>query len=474
MSVAGDICRKISGLQSAQIELLENITVNLGIVSDLAHAQVTVYARARDENFVVILAQVKPHTSFIQRKPSLLGSTLPIAEEPLIFRTFVSGESICGQREWALGMWMEMWTYPVLDNEGNIIAVISFESNSDEVRAEGHSILVESAYMLQLILRGVSNRKLFRPLSASDGILIIDEMGQIIFANAAAISIYKVLGVSHIVGRRFYDRHVDMRLVQKAIRSKEPSEVEIEAGGMTLVQRVIPIVNDTGQLMRVVVIVANVTEIKKKEKELSIKAAVIQEIHHRVKNNLQTIASLLRLQARRTKSQPVKAALRESVNRILSISVVHEFLSQQDAEFIDVAEVARNILDMVIQNMLEPDFNLQTIFNGNTVILASEKASSLALVINELIQNSIEHGFTGRREGVIGVDIATLEATYQIEIYDNGIGLPPDFNVQTSNSLGLQIVRTLIEEDLGGNFRLYSEQGTHACITIPREVEGGK
>ena len=129
---------------------------------------------------------------------------------------------------------------------------------------------------------------------------------------------------------------------------------------------------------------------------------------------------------------------------------------------------------MVIQNMLEPDFNLQTIFNGNTVILASEKASSLALVINELIQNSIEHGFIGRREGMIGVDIATLEKTYQVDIYDNGIGLPDGFSPQNSNSLGLQIVRTLIEDDLGGSFQLYANNGTHACITIPREVEGGK
>jgi two-component sensor histidine kinase len=242
---------------------------------------------------------------------------------------------------------------------------------------------------------------------------------------------------------------------------------------MILVQRAIPIC-DGHQAERVALIVADVTEIKKKEKELLIKSAVIQEIHHRVKNNLQTIASLLRLQSRRTKSQEVKAALRESVNRILSISVVHEFLSQQDAEFIDVAEVAKNILDMVIQNMLEPDFNLQTVFNGHTVILPSEKASSLALVINELIQNSIEHGFVGRHEGVVGVDIETLSDCYKVEIYDNGIGIPPDFTPQSSSSLGLQIVRTLIESDLGGTFKLYGNNGTHASITIPRYEEVDK
>jgi two-component sensor histidine kinase len=97
----------------------------------------------------------------------------------------------------------------------------------------------------------------------------------------------------------------------------------------------------------------------------------------------------------------------------------------------------------------------------------------LALVINELIQNSIEHGFVGRHEGIIGVDISTLEDEYKIEIYDNGIGMPPSFNPQLSNSLGLQIVRTLIESDVGGSFALYTDNGTHACITIPRKAKGG-
>ncbi len=472
MSVVSEVCRKITALTSTQIDLLDTTAGLFEFSADIAHAQVTVYAKARSENYLVIIAQIKPNTSFIQSKPKLLGTTVHVSEEPMVCRTLSSGEAICGQREWALGMWMEMCTYPIHDDTGTIIAAISFETSLEEARTEGHSILIETARLLLSNVYKPFDRHLYRSLSASDGIIIIDEQGHIIFANAAGSSIYKILGVGSIIGKHVYDRQVNMRLAQRAIKEQQPCEIEVEAGNITLVQRAIPIIC-SGQVVRTILIIADVTELKKKEKELLIKSAVIQEIHHRVKNNLQTIASLLRLQARRTKYQQVKAALRESVNRILSISVVHEFLSQQDAEFIDVAEVAKNILDMVIQNMLEPDFNLQTVFNGETVILPSEQASSLALVINELIQNSIEHGFVGRPEGVIGVDIATLEDTYKIEIYDNGIGMPPDFNPQASGSLGLQIVRTLIESDLGGNFRLYADGGTHACIIIPRTVEGG-
>lgn len=473
MGIIGDVCRKITTLAPAQIELLDKLSGIFPLVCDLAHAQLTVYTKSGDENLLVIAAQLTPNTSFSQYKPNLLGTTVYAVEEPLIWRTMSTGQPISGKREWALGMLMEMQTYPVHDYEGNIIAVVSFETSPDEMRTEGYGILLDTAYTLLTHARSPFDVKLYRPLSASDGIIITDERGKIIFANAAASSIYKVLGIGRIVGRHIYDRQINMRVTRKTTTSQMPYETELETGNLILVQRTIPIIH-AGQVIRTVIIVADVTELKKKEKELLIKSAVIQEIHHRVKNNLQTIASLLRLQARRTDSPQVKAALRESVNRILSISVVHEFLSQQDAEIIDVAEVAKNILDLVIQNMLEPDFNLQTIFNGETVILPSEQASSLALVINELIQNSIEHGFIGRPEGLIGVDIATNPGAYRIEIYDNGIGLPANFSSQKSKSLGLQIVRTLIEDDLGGTFELYADQGTHARITIPRTIEGGR
>jgi two-component sensor histidine kinase/PAS domain-containing protein len=473
MGLVGDVCRKTTALTASQIELLEIGTSVLQMAADLAHAQVTVYAQAREENLLVIVAQAKPHTSLVQHKPNLLGTTVGAAEEPLIWRTLSAGMPISGQREWALGMEaLAMQTFPVTDNGGQTIAVVSFEFSVEDAAAGDYGILAETAYLLLTSLRAPVSGSVYRPLSARDGIIILDNHGQIICANAAATSIYKVFGVGRIIGRRVYDRQVNIRLAQKAANRCQPLESEMEAGNIVLAQRAIPIVQG-GVTVRTILIVADITEIKKKEKELLIKSAVIQEIHHRVKNNLQTIASLLRLQARRTKSTEVKEALRESVNRILSISVVHEFLSQQDAEIIDVAEVAKNILDLVIENMLEPDFNIQTVFNGEKTILPSDQAISVALAINELVANSIEHGFVGRREGVIGVDIVARKDAYQIEIWDNGIGLPDDFAQRGSSSLGLQIIRTLIENDLGGQFRLYSQNGTHAVIIVPRTAEGG-
>jgi two-component sensor histidine kinase/PAS domain-containing protein len=472
MGVVADICRKITQLTREQIDLLDTSAGILQLVADLAHAQVTLFCRVKD-TYMVIAAQAKPNTSFIQYKSNLLGATVSSSEEPLVWRTITSGERIRGQREWALGMEaLAMQTFPLYDTEGSIIAAISFEFSADDAAAGDHATVVETAYMLLTAPRSAAAEVIYRPLSARDGVLIVDQRGQIVFANAAASSIYKVLGLGRIVGRRVYDRQLSIRLAQKAANSRQPQEAEMEVGNIVLIQRAIPVVK-ANQTLRTVVVIADITEIRKREKELLIKSAVIQEIHHRVKNNLQTIASLLRLQARRTPSAEVKEALRESVNRILSISVVHEFLSQQDAEFIDVAEVAKNILDLVIQSMLEPNFNIQTVFNGQKMILPSDQAISLALVVNELIQNSIEHGFIGRNEGVIGVDMMARKDAYQIEIWDDGIGLPPDFNQQGLNSLGLQIIKTLVENDLGGRFELFSQKGTRARITVPRAKEEG-
>ena len=275
-----------------------------------------------------------------------------------------------------------------------------------------------------------------------------------------------MLGISNLIGCHIFDRQLTMHMTKETILHKCSYEKELEMGNLVIIRRDIPI-TEAGRLLTRVIIISDVTEVRKKDKELMIKSAVIQEIHHRVKNNLQTIASLLRLQARRSKSQEVRDALQESVNRILSISVAHEFLSQQGDEKINVVEVTKNILSLVQQNMLDSNFILTTKFTGNTVILPSKHASNIALIINELILNSIEHGFEGRHQGLIGMDIKQTVDSYTFELYDDGAGLPPGFDRSKLKSLGLQIISAMVEGDWEGKFELFSDHGTHARITIP-------
>lgn len=460
--------QQLAKLSLSEEVLLDKILDRMELGGDISHAQITLYIKYARGRKLKILGQARSRNSLSPQRPGQTGAIVAVTEEPLVWRTMETGERIVGQREWALGMEpLFMETFPVRTAKGKILAVLSFELSGEET-GEDHRVLLETVYMLLVSDHDPKKPFVFRPLFSQDGILAVNERGQIIFANAAAMGIYRMLGVGRLLGRRVHERALNLRMAHKAAMTGQPQEMELEVGGLVLSEKAIPVLQD-GKTQRMLLFLADVTQLRKKEKELLVKSAVIQEIHHRVKNNLQTIASLLRLQARRSSSPEVGAALRESVNRILSISLVHEFLSQQDEEFINVAEVARNIFDLVIQSMLEPGFDIRKKFEAEPVILPSEKASSLALVVNELVQNAIEHGFAGRRSGTIGLRLSThSDSLYRLEIYDDGVGLPDGFDRITTKSLGIQIVRTLVETDLNGQFELISAGGTHALITIPR------
>jgi two-component sensor histidine kinase len=207
---------------------------------------------------------------------------------------------------------------------------------------------------------------------------------------------------------------------------------------------------------------------------------MIQEIHHRVKNNLQTIAALLRLQARRTDNPEVADQLRESVGRIISIAVVHEFLSHEENSVINIHEVANRILAEVRNGVLDRTRPIHLSLEGTrSFLLPAQQATSCALIINELVQNAVEHAFVGEPGASIVVRLAEQGGSLYIEIADNGRGLPPEFS-STANAdvepthqggLGLQIVRSLVREDLKGEFELARQtngSGVRAIVSFPK------
>ena len=210
---------------------------------------------------------------------------------------------------------------------------------------------------------------------------------------------------------------------------------------------------------------ANQTALAIENARLVTNAAVMREMHHRVKNNLQTIAMLLRLQMSEG-AAPVREALSEAINRILSIAVVHDILSQEGFRLVDVKEMIERLTQTIAQNMLSPDKDIGISVRGEGAMLSAQRATALALAVNELVQNAIEHAFVGRRQGTIAISLAKGRGRLTIEVQDDGVGLPPDFASHPSN-LGLQIVKTLVEEDLRGEFILTSEKGTKAVIQIP-------
>jgi len=203
------------------------------------------------------------------------------------------------------------------------------------------------------------------------------------------------------------------------------------------------------------------------EKAQTVRAAVLQEMHHRVKNNLQTIAMLLRLQLAQADLSPPDI-LHETINRVLSIATVHDILSQEGVGLISLRQLIEQVANSVAVNMTVAGVRVEVTVDGDDLQLRSQPATSLALVTNELLQNAMEHGLptTG---GAVGIQLRDEEAQLCLEVFDNGIGLPDNFDPLRDGGLGLEIVRTMVTEDLGGTFDLAPVKGgTLARVVVPR------
>ena len=166
--------------------------------------------------------------------------------------------------------------------------------------------------------------------------------------------------------------------------------------------------------------------------------------------------------------------LKQTVNRILSVAVVHEFLSKDESSIINIHEVSNRIVQEVTHGTLDPAKKIRLTLEGaKQFYLPAQQATSCALIINELLQNAVEHGYNQRTEGRISVRLLQTDDSMAVEIEDDGSGLPPDFDPD-GGGLGLQIVRTLVKEDLKGQLVLENGHrkkgpgGVRAIVSFPR------
>ena len=206
------------------------------------------------------------------------------------------------------------------------------------------------------------------------------------------------------------------------------------------------------------------------EKAQLVHAALVQEMHHRVKNNLQTIAMLLRLQIGQNKKLLPQDILRETINRVLSIATVHEILSEAVVDRVGVLDLIKRLAQTISGNMVDPAATINIAVSGDNVELPSQKATSLALVANELLQNALEHGMTQRSHGNITISLSHQDRLLKLTVSDDGRGLPAEFDPASDLGLGLNIVRTTVTEDMNGRFRIGPNKrlpGTQVEITLP-------
>ncbi len=245
---------------------------------------------------------------------------------------------------------------------------------------------------------------------------------------------------------------------------------EIEWSGQVLRVRAIPL--KPGAL----ILMNDITNQHLYEREMRVKEMTIREVHHRVKNNFQTVESLLRMQMRRSGSEEVRGALAEVVTRVESMAIAHDMLSYADDECIDVVAMVKTVADRVRFALVGDSCAVTVTVEGEAVEMDARHATSTALALAEMVHNAIEHGIKDRGKGSVSITFQHAGTGLMVSVEDDGVGMPSGFDIDTSPSMGITVIRTMATEDLGGTLRCLvprSGQGTRFEMELPVSVFKG-
>ena len=494
-------------LGRADVATLQRLVTDWHLLADLSFADLLLWVAqpsdhpGGDDSYRVV-AQARPTTGPTAYSDDMVGHTSAAADLPLVTRALRTGRLVRdGDPQWRDRVPVRLEAVPVRSG-GRVIAVIARSTNMIGIRMPSRlelSYLQAASDLSTMIAEGTfppkDNRTdLSRLPRIGDGLVRLDPSGVITYVSPNALSAYRRFGFagnllgSHL-GRVTAGLAPSGGPTDEALAAMVSGEAfratEIDSADGTLVLRTLPLLRG-GERIGALVLVRDVSDLRSRERELMSKDATIREIHHRVKNNLQTVAALLRLQSRRVRAVEARTALDEAVRRVGSIAVVHEMLSQGVEDSLDFDQVADRLLGLVA-DVSAPEATVTPVRTGHFGEIPAQTATPLALVLTELLHNAVEHGLQNRpgalllgvrrsraadgggRPSVRGADAASPTDLVRFEVEDDGRGLPVGFDLRTSASLGLQIVRSLVDGELGGRIEIAARRGggTRAVVEFP-------
>ncbi len=455
-------------MTDAESEWLTALASDWQIISDLSFADLVMWRQAGAT--WVAIAQCRPSTGPTVHQDDIVGTFAP-AGRVASLESAVSTMGIVATREprWDESYAVREDAIPVVMN-GVAIAVLTREVSQAASRSSSRLELNYKGAaddMLHMIVRGefptpaagVGPRR--GAPRVGDGMLRLDERGHVNYASPNALSCFHRLGVTGtLVGRSLprlasevvADQGTIDETLAMVVMGRAPWRSDLEANGGCLSLRAIP-VTEKGTRVGALLLCRDVSELRRRERELITKDATIREIHHRVKNNLQTVAALLRLQSRRVEAPEAKAALSEAMRRVSTIALVHETLSGTLDELVDFDDLVTRSVRMVA-DLASPDARVKFVREGDFGLITAATASSLALVVTELVTNAVEHGFVGRATGTIWIRAERDGTDLHFVIADDGVGI-----AAKPKGLGSQIVTTLVENEMSGSLEWRAVSG---------------
>lgn len=493
MSTLGDLLAEHTMLPGNAVDHLHAVVGEWQLLADLSFGDFLMWVR-RDDGALVCVAQVRPNTAPTVLLADAVGTLNKAHEMPVVADAFDSGA--IGRQDPA-GFKDVQEDPPSLNVEAvpvrynnNVVAVLTHQTALAARKASP----LESAYLdcaddlLLMLSEGTFPNVGDVAMSRSsprvgDGFIRLNGTGIVTFASPNAISAYHRMGLAaELEGHNLVT--VTRPLISDPFEAQELADhvrdslaggssmrMEVDAGGAAVLLRTLPLVVH-GNAVGAAVLIRDVTEVKRRDRALLSKDATIREIHHRVKNNLQTVAALLRLQARRTNNAEGREALIESVRRVSSIALVHDALSMSVDEEVNLDEVIDRILPIMndVAAPVDSDNPIRINRVGELGVLDADRATALIMVITELVQNAIEHAFDrSTQQGCVTIRAERSARWLDVVVHDDGRGLPEGFSLEKSDRLGLQIVRTLVSAELDGSLGMHEVDsgGTDVVLRVP-------
>lgn len=485
MSTLSDLVYAHGFSDPADVEWLHRLAGDGQLLADLAFADIVVWVPTEDDSFIAV-AHTRPSSAATLFYRDIVGDRVRPQWRAQVREAFVTGRIVdSASPDWFEETPTRVRAVPIVRVPGTdaappvVIGVLTRHTNLGEARTPSRQQITFNGCADDLfgMIASGGFPDVAAPTSprrgaprASDGLIRIDVDGLVTFASPNALSAFNRMGFDdELEGESLIEvitqilpekRQFDEALPVVAT-GRAPWRTDVEARGVTVALRAIPL-RDHGTRIGAVVLCRDVTEMRHQEQELITKDATIREIHHRVKNNLQTVASLLRIQARRTHSEEAREALTHATRRVAAIAVVHDTLSEGLAQNVDFDDVFSRVLKLVAEVAASPTTRARTRKTGTFGTLPSEYATPLALALTELVTNAVEHGLAGQ-EGEVEIAADRDQERLEVRVRDTGIGLPEG---QVGRGLGTQIVRTLIQGELGGTIDWHTIMGSGTEVTI--------
>jgi two-component sensor histidine kinase len=458
-------------LNDAQVAHLVALVTDWGILADLGFSDLVLYLPTWNAGGLVAAAQVRPDTVPTRIPLDVVGTFVPRGRLPQVDRALGTGEVVRERTSPEGTVPIGREAIPVRMPDQRSAAPIAVLARYAGVRDRPLGQLEDAYLRAADELALMVSRGSFpvasgagSPHRVGEGLLRIDRNGCVTFASPNAQSAMRAMGlttplvgaqVSRVLGRILGRPGSAEQAVVSVASGAAAGVLEVEARSGTLSIRSIPLEDSGGALL----LVRDVSELRQTERALLSKQATIREVHHRVKNNLQTVAALLRLQARRMPSDESRHALLDAVARVTTIALVHDTLSQESGDEVDFDDVTAKLLDLARDTAASTVSTRApaVVQSGSCGTLPAVIATPLAMVLSELLLNAAEHAQAARIELSIDRDGPVL----RVAVRDDGRG----FDAEQVNGLGLQIVRTLVAEQLGGSLTWdAAQQGTRAVI----------